>query len=62
MRSRIGSMGLIESTSEQYPTGTDVEHDGVGPNNSFIRLSISYAQRMATRYFLHSSSSLEEFK
>ena len=61
-RSIIGSMGLIESASERYPTGTDVERDGVGPNRSSICLSISCAQRMEAWYFLHSSSSLEEFK
>ena len=48
----IGSMGLTESASEQYPTGTNVERDGVGPNISSICLSISCAQRMAARYFL----------
>ena len=55
-------MGLIESTSERYPTGTDVERDGFGPNISSICLSISYAQRMVAWYFLRSSSSEEEFK
>ena len=55
-------MGLIESASEQYPTGTDVERDGVGPNISSICLLISCAWRMAAWYFLRSSSSSEEFK
>ena len=55
-------MGLIESASEQYPTGTYVERDGVGPNSLSICLSISYTRRMVARYFLRSSSSLEEFK
>ena len=32
MRSIIGSMGLIESTSERYPTGTIVECYGGVPN------------------------------
>ena len=62
MRSIIGSMGLIESASERYPTGTDVERDGVGPNILSIFLSIPCAWRMVARYFLRSSSSLEEFK
>ena len=62
MRSIIGSMGLIESASERYPIGTDVERDGGVPNRSSIFLSISYAWRMATWYFLRSSSSSEEFK
>ena len=59
-------MGLIESASEQYPMGTDVERDGGVPNMSSIFLSISYARRMAAWYFLCSSSSgetsSEEFK
>ena len=56
MRSLIGSMGLIESASERYPTGTTVERDGGLPNMSYISLSISYAQRMAACYCLFSSS------
>ena len=52
-------MGLIESTSERYPTGTDVERDGGVPNVSSIFLSISYAQRMVVWYCLCSSSSEE---
>ena len=59
MRSIIGSMGLIESASERYPTGTAAECDGGVPNMSSIFFSISYAWRMATRYCLHSSSSGE---
>ena len=55
-------MGLIESTSEQYTIGKDVERDGVGPNRSSICLSISCARRMATQYFLRYYSSSEEFK
>ena len=55
-------MGLIESASERYPIGTDVECDGVGPNSSSICLSFSCAQRMATWYCLRSYSSSEEFK
>ena len=55
-------MGLIESASEWYPTGTDVEHDGGVPNRSSILLSISCAWRMAVWYCLFSSSSSEEFK
>ena len=55
-------MGVIESTSERYPTRTNVEHDGVYPNSSSIFLSISFAWRMAAWYCLHSSSSSEEFK
>ena len=55
-------MGLIDSVSERYPTGTDVEHDGVDPNSSYICLSISYAWRMVAQYFVRSSSSSEEFK
>ena len=51
----------MESASEQYPTGTDVERDGVGPNSSSI-YSISCAQRMEAWYLLYYSSSLEEFK
>ena len=58
VRSIIGSMGLIESTSERYPTGTVAEHGGV-PNISSIFFSISYAQRMACWYCLRSSSSGE---
>ena len=58
----IGSMGLIESASERYPTGTDLEHDGVEPNSSSIFLSISCARIMVAWYCLHSSSYLEEFK
>ena len=61
-QSIIGSMGLVESASEWYPTRTDVESDGVKPNSSSICLSISCAQRMVARYCLCSSSSLEEFK
>ena len=61
-RSIIGSMGLIESASERYPTGIDVERDGVVPNSSSIYLSISYAWRMVAQYCLHSSSSSEDFK
>ena len=66
MQSRIGSMGLIELTSERYPTGTTVERDGGVPNMSSILFSISYARRIATWYCLCSSSfgetSLENFK
>ena len=61
MRSIIGSMGLIESTSERYPTGINVERDGGVPNRSSIFLSISYAWRMEACYCLISSLSLEEF-
>ena len=60
-RSIIGSMGLIESASERYPTGRDVERASVEPNRSLIYLSISCAWRMEARYFLHSSSSSKEF-
>ena len=59
MRSRIGSMGLIESVSERYPTGTAVERDGGVPNMSSIFLSISYARRMDAWYCLRYSSSGE---
>ena len=59
MRSIIGSMGLIESTSERYPTGTTVERDGGVPNMSSIFFSISCARRMVAWYCLHSSSSGE---
>ena len=66
MRFIIGSMGLIESASERYPIGTIVECDGGVPNISSIFFSISFAQRIASWYFLCSSSSgenyLEEFK
>ena len=55
-------MGLIESTSEWYPTGTDVERDGGVPNSLSIFLSTSCARRMAAWYFLRSSSSSKEFK
>ena len=55
-------MGLIESASERYPTGTVVERDGGVPNRSSIFLSISYAWRMVAWYFLHSSSSSKVFK
>ena len=66
VRSIIGSMGLIESASEQYPTGTTMERAGGMPNMSSICLSISSAWRMATWYCLCYSSSgetsLEKFK
>ena len=66
VRSIIGSMGLIESASERYPTGIAVERDGGVPNMSSIFLSISCVWRMATWYCLCSSSSgetsLKEFK
>ena len=59
-------MGLMESTSERYPTGTTVERDGGVPNMSSIFLLISCARRMAAWYCLRSSSSQEnspeEFK
>ena len=41
-------MGLIESTSERYLTGTAAERDGGVPNMSSILFSISYAQRIAS--------------
>ena len=59
MRSRIGSMGLIESASDRYPTGTAMERDGGVPNMSSIFFSISYAWIMVAWYFLRSSSSGE---
>ena len=59
MRSIINSMGLIESASERYPTGTAVERDGGVTNMSYIFLSISCAQRMVVWYCLFSSSSGE---
>ena len=52
-------MGLIESTSEWYPIGIVVEHDGGVPNMSSIFLSISCARRLAAWYCTHSSSSRE---
>ena len=59
-------MGLIESTSERYPTGIAAEHDGGVPNISSIFFSISYAWRIAAWYCLYSSSfgetSSEKFK
>ena len=54
-------MGLIESASERYPTGTAVERDGGVPNMSSIFLSISCARRMAAWYFLCSSSFGENY-
>ena len=60
MRSRISSMGLIESASERYPTRAFVEDDGGVPNMSSIFFSISYAQIIAAWYCICSSS--EEFK
>ena len=66
MRSRIGSMGLIESASERYPTGKTVERGGGIPNMLSSFFSISYARRITAWYFLRSSSfgetSLEKFK
>ena len=66
MRSRIGSMGLIESTSERYPIGTTAERGGGVPNMLSVFFSISYARRIAGWYCLCSSSfgetSLEKFK
>ena len=66
MRSRIGSMGLIESASERYPTGTNAERGGGVPNMLSIFFSISCARRIASWYCLCSSSfgeiSFEKFK
>ena len=66
MRSRIGSIGLTESVSEQYPTRKTVERGGGVPNMSSIFFLISCARRIATWYCLRSSSfcetSSEEFK
>ena len=59
MRSRIGSMGLIELASERYPRGTAVERDGGVPNMSSILFSISCARRISIWYCLCSSSSGE---
>ena len=59
-------MGLIESASEQYPTGTTMERGGGVPNMLYIFFSISCAWRVAASYCLLSSSfgetSLENFK
>ena len=55
MRSRIGSMGLIESVSELYPIGTTTERGGV-PSMLSIFFSISCARRIAAWYCLRSSS------
>ena len=54
-------MGLIESTSDRYPTATIVECESGVPNISSIFFSMSYAQRMAAWYCLHSSSSRETY-
>ena len=59
MRSIIGSMGLIESASELYPTGIAVERDGGVPNMSSIFFSISCAWRIDSWYYRCSSSSGE---
>ena len=56
MRSRIGSMGLIELASERYPTGKTAERGGGVPNMSSIFFSISCAWRIDSWYCLHSSS------
>ena len=66
MRSKIASMGLIESESERYPTGTAAKRDGGVPNMSSIFFSISCARRIAACYCLRSYSfgenSSENFK
>ena len=66
MRSIISSMGLIESTSERYPTGTTMKRGGGVPNMLSIFFSISRAWRIVAWYCLHSSSfgetSSEKFK
>ena len=49
-------MGLIESTSERYPTGTNVEHSGGVANMLSIFFSIYCAWRIASWYYLRSSS------
>ena len=59
-------MGLIETTSERYPTGKVVDRGGGVPNMSSIFFSISHALRIYAWYCLCSSSfgetSSEEFK
>ena len=64
MRSIISSMGLIESVSERYPTGTAAERGGVTSNISSIFFSSYLAWRIASWYCLHFYSfgeiSLEE--
>ena len=52
-------MGLIESASEQYPTGKTVERGGGVLNILSTFLSISLARRIAAWYCLFSSSSGE---
>ena len=56
MRSRIGSMGLIESASELYPIEKTPEQGGVVPNMLSIFFSISCARRIDSWYCLRSSS------
>ena len=59
-------MGLIESVSEQYPTGTTAERGGGVPNMLSIFFSIYCARRITAWYCLCSYSfgetSLEKFK
>ena len=56
MRSRVGSMGLIELASERYPTGKTAERGGGVPIMLSIFFSSSLAWRITTLYCLHSSS------
>ena len=49
-------MGLIESASERYTTGRNVEQTGEEPNRLSIYFSTSCARRIVARYFLRSSS------
>ena len=62
----MGSIGLIESASEQYPTGKYIDRGGGVPNMSSIFFSIYFTRRIATWYCLRSSSfgetSSKEFK